>query len=144
MYVMGLQSECTCKFHKNIKTQSSPVDPWGSRLGACTWCGWVGVLRGTRGRRGFRNRDMRVWWGRRDMHLENRWRGDHSSHIVEAFFLLTQNGQDRLILYQFLFEVQFMTNWFPHTFIQRFLPRTGVKDWVHWIHPKLRSSPEPS
>lgn len=33
---MGLGSECTCKLHKNIKTQSSGADPRGSGLGACS------------------------------------------------------------------------------------------------------------
>lgn len=56
MYVMGLGSECTCKLHKNIKTQSSGADPRGSGLGACSR-GARGLRR--RGRRVLRNGEMK-------------------------------------------------------------------------------------
>lgn len=45
---------------------------WELVLGAGEGWGGVGWGWGAK-RRVSRNRDMRVWWGRRDMHLENRW-----------------------------------------------------------------------
>lgn len=37
-----------------------------------------------------------------------------------------------------------MTNWLPHTFIQRFLPFSAVMQRVHWIDQELHWNPETS
>lgn len=36
--------------------------------------------------------------------------------------------------------VQFMTNWFPRTFIQNSFPSSVIKYWAQWIDPQLSSN----
>lgn len=82
-----LSPECTCKFHKNIKTQSSRVDPRGSRLGAST--------QGKRGLKGGGG-EMKVWREAEERCDAEDWDKWPSFHIAED--ILTQN-LDKMIMH---------------------------------------------